>query len=114
MSTFKKQVLCETAIGSMFSVPLWFDLSRFLVPQTQFGNPLFETPFHGTIAIIPENLNAFGTPFQKVFCHSAKSRPPLAEYFSSCKALKSSDLLRQKKVFCHSAKAQRKAKKEEW
>jgi hypothetical protein len=39
---------------------------------------------------IPEklnNLDRFGTPFQKVFCHSAKSQTPLAEYFSSCKAL---------------------------
>jgi hypothetical protein len=71
----------------------------------------FQTPFHGKIAIIFENLNRFGTTFQKVFCHSAKSQTPLAEYFSSCKAIKYNNLRRQKKVFCHSAKAQREPKK---
>jgi hypothetical protein len=60
------------------------------------------------------NSNEFGTLFQKVFCHSAKSQTPLAGYFSSCKALKYSHLLCRKKVFCHSAKAQRKPQKQEW
>jgi hypothetical protein len=78
------------------------------------GTPLPETPFHGKIAKIFENSNLFGTPFQKVFCHSAKSQTPLAEYFSSCKALKSNYLGCPKKVFCHSAKAQREPIKAEW
>src|SRR6202158_4652874 len=61
----------------------------FLVPQLRCASSLLETPFHGKIAIIFENLNRFGTPFQKVFCHSAKSHTPLAEYFSGYKTLKS-------------------------
>jgi hypothetical protein len=88
--------------------------SWFPGSQTRFGNPLLETPFHVKIAIIFENLIRFGTPFQKVFCHSAKSQTPLAEYFSSCKALKSSRLRRPKKVFCHSAKAPSPRKKSQW
>jgi hypothetical protein len=68
------------------------------------------TLFHKKIII----LHAFGMAFQKVFCHSAKSLTPLAEYFSSCKDLKSNNLRRQEKVFCHSAKAQREPKKAEW
>jgi hypothetical protein len=105
----------NVAIGEIAVLAPWPLLKlRFPGSQTQFGNPPPETPFHVKIATIFENLNQFGTPFQKVFCHSANSQTPLAEYFSSCKALKSNYLRRPIKVFCHSAKAQRRPIKQEW
>jgi hypothetical protein len=113
MSAFNKRSLCETALGSVFSVSLWFGLE---IPgsQTQFGNPCPKTPFRGKKSTtIFENLTQFGTPFQKVFCHSAKSRTPLAEYFSCRKALKYNYLSRSEKVSCHSANPQRKPKNED-
>jgi hypothetical protein len=114
--------LKEWGLARQDAVPVpilsWFPNSVFLVPKRlvpklSLGTHSPKTPFHGKIAKIFKNLDRFGTTFQKVFCHSAKSQTPLAEYFSSYKTLKSNHLRRPKKVFCHSAKAQRKPKNEE-
>jgi hypothetical protein len=99
-------VKCSGAAG--------LDCSSFLVPKLGLGTHSSKTPFRSKIATIFENLNRFGMTFQKVFCHSAKSQTPLAEYFSSCKTLNIDHLRPAKIVFCHSAKAQRKPKKKKW
>jgi hypothetical protein len=67
--------------------------------------------FHGKIAKIFENLNRFGTPFQKVFCHSANSDTPWQNTFQALKPLPIIPLLPAHGVFCHSANPQRNPKK---